>query len=167
MHGSGQVVRASRGRLQGGVRGVGGIRARVCAIQDINGLCQEQRGRHCELSDQEHSKDEEETITLETKFPQGATHYMILNNIEPFKSIEIYGMKFRTDPRFETYNSSGYVYNARTKTLFLKYRHKSETEIVKLIYKEEVVPEVTETTETTSSSETSPEATNSDETPSV
>ena len=114
-----------------------------------------------------YSKDEEETITLETKFPQGATHYMILNNIEPFKSIEIYGMKFRTDPRFETYNSSGYVYNARTKTLFLKYRHKSETEIVKLIYKEEVVPEVTETTETTSSSETSPEATNSGETPSV
>ena len=79
-------------------------------------------------------------------------------------------MKFRTDPRFETYNSSGYVYNARTKTLFLKYRHKSETEIVKLIYKEEVVPEQTETTETTSettdvSSETT--TTVSGETPAV
>ncbi len=120
-----------------------------------------------------YSKDEEGTITLATKFPQGATHYMILNNIEPFKSIEIYGMKFRTDPRFETYNSSGYVYNARTKTLFLKYRHKSETEIVKLIYKEEpkeeVVPEVTETTSTSSdSTETSAESTEpSAETPSV
>lgn len=115
-----------------------------------------------------YSKDEEGTITFETKFPQGATHYMILNNIEPFKSIEIYGMKFRTDPRFESYNSSGYVYNARTKTLFLKYRHKSETEIVKLIYKEEVIPEPTETTETTSeTTETSPETANSGETPSV
>jgi hypothetical protein len=93
---------------------------------------------------------------------------MILNNIEPFKSIEIYGMKFRTDPRFETYNSSGYIYNARTKTLFLKYRHKAETEIVKLIYKEEVIPEPTETTETTSeTTETSPETANSGETPSV
>ena len=50
---------------------------------------------------------------------------------------------------------------------FLKYRHKAETEIVKLIYKEEVVPEVTETTETTSTSETSPETTNSGETPAV
>lgn len=110
-----------------------------------------------------YSKDEEGTISLATKFPQGATHYMILNNIEPFKSIEIYGMKFRTDPRFETYNSSGYVYNARTKTLFLKYRHKSETEIVRLIYKEEPKEEVetpveettsTETTTTTTPSET-------------
>ncbi|MBQ1198550.1 MAG: hypothetical protein IIX47_08130 [Spirochaetaceae bacterium] len=115
-----------------------------------------------------YSKDEEGTITLATKFPQGATHYMILNNIEPFKSIEIYGMKFRTDPRFETYNSSGYVYNARTKTLFLKYRHKAETEIVRLIYKEEVVPEPTETTETTSTpTETSPETNTSGEKPAV
>ena len=115
-----------------------------------------------------YSKDEEGTITLATKFPQGATHYMILNNIEPFKSIEIYGMKFRTDPRFESYNSSGYVYNARTKTLFLKYRHKAETEIIKLIYKEEVIPEVPETTETTTStSEPSPETATSGETPAV
>ncbi len=102
-----------------------------------------------------YAKDEEGTITLATKFPQGATHYMIINNIEPFKSIEIYGMKFRTDPRFETYNSSGYVYNARTKTLFLKYRHKSETEIVKLIYKEEPPKEeVVETEEETQTAQT-------------
>ena len=102
-----------------------------------------------------YAKDEEGTITLATKFPQGATHYMIINNIEPFKSIEIYGMKFRTDPRFETYNSSGYVYNARTKTLFLKYRHKSETEIVKLIYKEEPPKEeVVETEEETQTEQT-------------
>ena len=47
-------------------------------------------------------------------------------------------------------DSSGYVYNARTKTLFLKYRHKSETEIVRLIYKDEPPKEETiETTEET------------------
>ena len=90
---------------------------------------------------------------------------MILNNVEPFKNIEIYGMKFRTDPRFETYNSSGYVYNARTKTLFLKYRQKSEIEVVRLIYKEEPKEEVpveepessetNKTTETTNTTESS------------
>ncbi len=110
-----------------------------------------------------YSEDTDGTITLATKFPQGATHYMILNNVEPFKNIEIYGMKFRTDPRFETYNSSGYVYNARTKTLFLKYRHKSETEIVRLIYKEEpqeIVEKTEETQEpTTSLVETTTETT--------
>lgn len=112
-----------------------------------------------------YSKDEEGTISFATKFPQGATHYMILNNVEPFKNIEIYGMKFRTDPRFETYNSSGYVYNARTKTLFLKYRQKSEIEVVRLIYKEEPKEEVpveepessetNKTTETTNTTESS------------
>lgn len=112
-----------------------------------------------------YSKDEEGTISFATKFPQGATHYMILNNVEPFKNIEIYGMKFRTDPRFETYNSSGYVYNARTKTLFLKYRQKSEIEVVRLIYKEEPKEEVpveepessetNKTTETTNTTEPS------------
>jgi len=60
---------------------------------------------------------------------------MILNGIEQFSSIEIYGLQFRTDPRFETYNSSGYVYNAQTKTLFLKFRHKSPVETVRLFYR--------------------------------
>lgn len=83
------------------------------------------------------STDAEGTITIRTSFPEGYTHYMILNNVEPFKSIEIYDMMFRTDPRFESYNSSGYVYDAESKTLFLKYRHKTNTEIVRLFYKEQ------------------------------
>ena len=37
-------------------------------------------------------------------------------------------MDFRTDPRFESYNSSGYRYNAETRTLFLKMRHRDEFE---------------------------------------
>ena len=60
---------------------------------------------------------------------------MILSGIEQFSSIEIYGLQYRTDPRFETYNSSGYVYNAQTKTLFLKFRHKSPVETVRLFYR--------------------------------
>lgn len=70
------------------------------------------------------------TIVLD--FPQGDSHYVIINGVTPFKSIEIYGLSFRTDYRFETYNSSGYVYDSKTNTLFLKYRHKAGTEIVNL-----------------------------------
>lgn len=83
------------------------------------------------------STDEDGTITLQTSFPAGYTHYMIVHNVEPFKSIEIYDMMFRTDARFESYNSSGYVYDASSKTLFLKYRHKTYTEKVRLFYKEQ------------------------------
>ncbi|NLM00382.1 MAG: hypothetical protein GX220_02870 [Treponema sp.] len=88
------------------------------------------------------SVDSEGTITIVSTFPRGANHHMIINGIEPFSSIEIYGIQFRTDPRFETYNSSGYVYDAKTKTLLLKQRHKETKEIVRLFYKTQpVVPE--------------------------
>ena len=44
-------------------------------------------------------------------------------------------MSFRTDPRFETYNSSGYVYKKSTETLLLKSRHKSQLEKIRLVYR--------------------------------
>ena len=65
-------------------------------------------------------------------FPEGDTHYIIIKGVEPFNSIYIYDMAFRTDPRFETYNSSGYVYSESEKTLYLKSRHKSKNELIRL-----------------------------------
>jgi hypothetical protein len=81
-----------------------------------------------------YSTDTTGTITLNCTFSQGDSHYMIINGIKPFSSIEIYGLKFRTDPRFEWYNSSGYAFEEETNTLFLKYRQKSATEVVRLFY---------------------------------
>ncbi len=77
------------------------------------------------------------TVTLTVDFPLSYTHYIIVNGIEPFRSIYIYDMAFRTDPRFETYNSSGYVYQKDTGTLLLKSRHKSQLEDIRLIYTQE------------------------------
>ncbi len=99
------------------------------------------------------TKDADGTVTIQTSFPAGYTHYMIIHNVEPFKSIEIYDMLFRTDARFESYNSSGYVYDADTNTLFLKYRHKTYTEKVRLFYKEQK-PEVKPVTKTQEQEET-------------
>ncbi len=70
------------------------------------------------------------------KFPVNNTHYMIIKGIEPFTGIQLYGVNFRTDPRFESYNSSGYVYDSTTKTLLLKMVHRTETENVVLIYRQ-------------------------------
>ncbi len=75
-------------------------------------------------------------ITLGVKFPVNNTHYMIIKGIEPFTGIQLYGVNFRTDPRFESYNSSGYVYDSTTKTLLLKMVHRTETENVVLIYRQ-------------------------------
>ncbi len=82
--------------------------------------------------------EEEHAITLNIDFPEGNTHYLIIKGLPTFTSIYIYNMAFRTDPRFETYNSSGYVYKADDKTLLLKSRHKSRFETVRMEYDENV-----------------------------
>lgn len=81
-----------------------------------------------------YANDNMGTITLNIDFPLSYTHYVILNGIEKFQTIYIYDMAFRTDYRFETYNSSGYVYQNDTKSLLLKSRHKSQVETIRLVY---------------------------------
>ena len=98
------------------------------------------------------------TFTID--FPLEHTHYVILRGVSPFRSIYIYDMAFRTDPRFETYNSSGYVYKPSNRALLLKSRHKSESETVRLVYGSAVQakPEGEESSDTSSgTSETSTE----------
>lgn len=80
-------------------------------------------------------KDSDES-TFTVDFPEGDTHYIIIKGVNPFNSIYIYDMAFRTDPRFETYNSSGYVYKKSTSTLLLKSRHKSGMETVRLVHRQ-------------------------------
>lgn len=96
-----------------------------------------------------YQNDNQGTITLNIDFPLSYTHYMIVNGIEPFQQIYIYDMAFRTDYRFETYNSSGYVYQNDTKSLLLKSRHKSQVEQIRLVYSQAAakVNEITETEE--------------------
>ena len=80
--------------------------------------------------------DENRTLYVDIDFPLGLTHYVILTGVNPFLRIQIYNMDFRTDPQFEIYNSSGYVYRASMRGLLLKSRHKSQHEIVKLYYRD-------------------------------
>jgi hypothetical protein len=81
-----------------------------------------------------YEKDNSGTAIITIDFPQTYTHYLIINGIKAFKSIYIYDMIFRMDLRFETYNSSGYVYNGDTGTLLLKSRHKSQHEVIRFMY---------------------------------
>lgn len=71
-------------------------------------------------------------LTIKVRFPRESSHYMTLHGIPPFYRIEMYGIAFRSDAHFESYNSSGYAYHANSKTLFLKMRHKEEYEIIRL-----------------------------------
>ncbi len=80
------------------------------------------------------------TLTFRVRFPVGSTHYITLNGIRPFTQIELYGVPFRSDQRFELYNSSGYVYNDKDNVLYLKMFHKNEYETVRLSFKKQEPP---------------------------
>ncbi|HHU36938.1 MAG TPA: hypothetical protein GXZ47_06890 [Treponema sp.] len=80
------------------------------------------------------SRNPDGGVRFVVQFPRGQTHYMVMSGIKPFSKIQLYGMDFRTDPRFESYNSSGYRYNAETETLYLKMRHKEEYEDIVIYY---------------------------------
>lgn len=79
-------------------------------------------------------RDADDNLTLEIEFPLGDIHYVIFKGLPKFTTIYIYDLAFRTDPRFETYNSSGYVYKENGYTLLLKSRHKSKVETVRMVY---------------------------------
>ncbi len=84
--------------------------------------------------DIKYAKADDGALVLTINFPLEYTHYVILKGIPAFEQIFIYDMAFRTDPRFETYNSSGYVYKSDSETLLLKSRHKSENENIRMSY---------------------------------
>ena len=72
-------------------------------------------------------------VNISIGFPLERSQYIIINGVPTFYGqIEIQGIMFRTDPRFEAYNSSGYRYEEESDTLLLKSRHKSQTELVRL-----------------------------------
>jgi hypothetical protein len=65
---------------------------------------------------------------IAVSFPAGETHYMMLRGIKPFTKIQLYGIDFRTDPQFEHYDSSGWVYSSSEQTLLLKVKHQNPVE---------------------------------------
>lgn len=97
------------------------------------------------VKDITYSSQSENSISLRIDFPENYTHYVIFKGIPRFRTIYIYDMAFRTDPRFEAYNSSGYVYNRDSETLLLKSRHKQRFETIRFdLYDENYVETVSQ-----------------------
>jgi hypothetical protein len=77
---------------------------------------------------------EGEILDIAVTFSPGETHYMLIRGLRPFAKIQLYGIDFRTDPRFERYDSSGWAYSASEQTLILKMKHKSAVEHVRIFF---------------------------------
>ncbi|UTC66204.1 MULTISPECIES: hypothetical protein [unclassified Treponema] len=75
-------------------------------------------------------KNDSKIFSFRISAKTGDSHHLIIRGVRPFYRIQIHGIDFRSDPRFEIYNSSGYVYDERTRTLLLKLKHKKDDEDV-------------------------------------
>jgi hypothetical protein len=77
---------------------------------------------------------ENNVLDIAVNFPQGETHYMMIRGVRPFTTLQLYNIDYRTDPQFERYDSSGWVYSSQNQILVLKMKHRSQTEHVKIFY---------------------------------
>ncbi len=73
------------------------------------------------------------TTDITIDFTLSYTHYVIFSGLPTFHmNIQIQNLQFHTDKNYEIYNSSGFVYDENMKTLYLKSRHKSRLELIRL-----------------------------------
>lgn len=71
---------------------------------------------------------------IQVDFPVTESHYIVFKNIPRFNRIQMYDVDYRSDSQFEIYDAPGYVYDAVSAVLYLKSRHKAQTENIRLTY---------------------------------
>jgi hypothetical protein len=74
------------------------------------------------------------TLTLDISFPAGGTHYMYLSNVPPFSKIQMRGMDYNSDPRFEQYLAPGWSYSDSEQVLMMKMVHTNNIERVSILF---------------------------------
>lgn len=72
---------------------------------------------------------------FEFTYPRGGIHHLVIKGIEPFKSLQMNGINWNSDTRFQYY-SDGWVYEREEKTLYVKLTQKWVSEKIVLNYEE-------------------------------
>jgi hypothetical protein len=73
-------------------------------------------------------------LDIAVSFPVGETHDIMIRGIRPFTKIQLYNIDYRTDPQFERYDSSGWIYAAGEQILILKMKHRTAVEHIRIFY---------------------------------
>jgi hypothetical protein len=68
------------------------------------------------------------------RFPAGRAHFLTIYGVKPFANIQLYEIDYSPDRDFESYDASGYLYNKDSSALYLKMKHKKESEDIKLSF---------------------------------
>ncbi|MDR2176774.1 MAG: hypothetical protein LBP20_01885 [Treponema sp.] len=75
---------------------------------------------------------EDQVLDIAVEFPAGESHYILIRGISPFYRLQFYETDWRSDPNFERYDSSGWVYHSQERILALKVKHRTAVEHVKI-----------------------------------
>jgi hypothetical protein len=73
-------------------------------------------------------------LDISVSFPAGESHYLMLWGVRPFTRLQLHNMDWRSDPRYESYDSSGWVYYPRDELLALKLKHRTQVEHIRLFF---------------------------------
>ncbi len=65
--------------------------------------------------------------TFNISFPRGIGHHLVIKGIPPFKVLKMHGIPWNSDRRFQYY-TSGWVYNEKTRTLYMKLSQRKNQE---------------------------------------
>jgi len=76
---------------------------------------------------------QDEVFSFRLEYPANQTHYIIMQGIPRFESMQLFGLQWRNDPGFEAY-IKGRHYEASTETLMIKYTDNSTAEDIILYY---------------------------------
>jgi hypothetical protein len=129
----GSIVEASGGRISPArvyrILGLGEYAPRAVGIgSGVNGIWT------WTAASSVTATQENNILDITVTFPQGETHHMMIRGVRPFTKIQLYNMDYRTDPQFERYDSSGWVYSAQDQILVLKMKHRSTAEHIRIYY---------------------------------
>jgi hypothetical protein len=66
-------------------------------------------------------------------FPPGAIHHIVIRGIKKFNVLYMNGIRWNGDPNFQRYYA-GWFYDQANETLYMKIRHRAETETIRILY---------------------------------
>ncbi|HDQ13196.1 MAG TPA: hypothetical protein ENN41_00070 [Sediminispirochaeta sp.] len=65
-------------------------------------------------------------------FPADEESFVVVRGVENIESVELYGMPWSGDRRFQNYSVGGWYYQEDTKTLYIKFRHRDREEEIRI-----------------------------------
>ena len=75
----------------------------------------------------------DQALEMSFDFPKGQIHHFVVKGVEPFDQLFLHNIRWKSDPRFQRY-SDGWVYDAVSKTLYMKIKHRNTREKVRILF---------------------------------